>query len=181
MDADADARALAVVQHEAVLQDRLNPLRHHLSTRLRLADVREVIFVDIDGTALNDKRKYWVPPASFPTFRPVLELVQWAQSQDYVIVFLTGRQECKRDETVTQLTTGGYAGWHSLIMYPNDLPHTVDALVGWKDTERAKLKKEGGMYIVACVGDQDMDVLGSHIGEYQARLPELDPPSCSIM
>ncbi len=166
--------------HEGQLREVIVPLRHHLKTRARLDGPREAIVFDIDGTALNDVRSLWPVGPPFPAFVPVRDLYHDVKAMGYHLIFLTGRQEYTRTATELLLTQAGYSDWHALLMYPTDERHAVDEIEIWKDAERKKLK-EGGYYLVACIGDQPMDVEGEHLGEHQTRLPQPPGAGCVIM
>lgn len=174
-----------LAEYEARMRPVVTAMRDHLLQRQSRPGTREAVVFDIDGTALSDNttRHLWPPGVAQPAaFDCVLQLYNDARAMGYLAVFLTGRQECHRENTIRQLERAGYAGWHALIMYPTELPHTVAALEAWKDAERQKLE-EGpeGVHLVACIGDQPMDVEGAHVGEHQARLPEPLGGRCILM
>jgi len=171
--APSPTMALALEEHETKLTALADTLRDFLKTHSRLPERRETIIFDIDGTAINDSRSTWPEGTVYPPFTTILHLYEEVKAKGYFVVFITGRREATRAETERMLTAAGYTDWQSLIMYPNHLKHTVSALVGWKDSERKALE-DHGVTLVACIGDQPMDVEGEHVGEFQVRLPE--PP-----
>jgi hypothetical protein len=164
-------------QHEVLLKTHVASLYDHLKFRQRVVDKTEIVVFDIDGTALNDKRGWWPVDKTWPAFGPILDLYAHVLAEKYAVVFLTGRQDSTRAATLVQLESAGYHTMHSLIMYPSDLEHTVGPVTAWKDAERKKLK-DAGFHLVACIGDQPMDVEGEHLGEHQTRLKETP---CVIM
>jgi hypothetical protein len=182
-----DVRQRRLARHLEQIHAAVAACSTHLARRepLRVRPAHEeAVVLDIDGTAINDQdvqfllhhddnrphMRVW-----HPAWPPVLALYQHACAAGYRVVFLTARFESHRAQTEWQLRQAGYdRGWDALIMFGGAADaRTVEALEQWKDDERRRLKEERGLHLVACVGDQPMDVCGAHVGEHQARLPQL--------
>jgi allantoicase len=162
--------------HEQTLSELVKPLKEHLATRPRLPQGREVLVLDIDGTAINDIHF----TGACPPLVTIRELYEHAKRLNYEIVFLTGRKDTLLNSTIECLLQAGYPTWTELIIYPSGLPHTVEHIYAWKDEQRKRLKDDG-FHLVACVGDQPMDTEGQHIGEMQLLLPRPPGRDCCIM
>ena len=142
---------------------------------------RPVVVFDVDGTALDDRRKSRRMDKRMARHEPVHTLYSVVSALNYHVLFLTARNISLKEETVENLRAEGYGHGENIVLCPQQ--GKVD-YCAWKDWVRGMLIERGDYHIVACIGDQDMDVLGVHVGERQFRLPE--PPlhareGCSIM
>jgi ribonucleotide monophosphatase NagD (HAD superfamily) len=168
--------------HQTSHLDKIKFLADKAKTYLETRAVNEkpqLVVFDIDGTVIDD-----TDPISgtgyFRGYPPMLELYSSLRASGYVIIFLTARQERFRILTEGNLKHVGYSWYENLVMMPdtdNPSGHPIWAVGVWKDEQRKKFK-EDGFHLVACIGDQDADVCGDHIGEYQVRLPI--PPKAGL-
>jgi hypothetical protein len=137
-----------------------------------------LIIFDIDGTALDDRLTSRHPDNTLKKHPSVFLFYTTANSLGYDIVFLTGRRE-DSGKTRLNLSSEGYLPQHNIIFCPTHVYHSVHDIGVWKDEARSELEQT--YHLVACIGDQPMDVAGRHVGEKQFRLPE--PPihqQCTI-
>jgi predicted secreted acid phosphatase len=152
----------------------------YLETRDVVGEKPQLVVLDIDGTVIDDT--VVVKGTSHnQEIPPMLEFYKFLRGSGYTIIFLTARQERFRDLTIENLKYVGYAWYEKLVMMPDTssvFGHPIPVINKWKDEQRKKFKEEG-YYLVACVGDQDADVIGEHIGEYQFRLPM--PPKVGLV
>ena len=137
-----------------------------------------LVVLDIDGTALDDRRKGRKNEGLMSRHDPVHLFYEGAIGLGYEVVFLTARMSYN-NHAQKNLTTEGY-GAHEIIYSPTSVERDMSALALWKDYAREELEKK--YTLVVCMGDQPMDVCGKHIGEQQYLLPE--PPkhqqACAI-
>lgn len=82
--------------------------------------------------------------------------------------------------TEENLQQQGYTRWHELLLFPGrPYKRGRATMAAFKENARGVF---AGL-IVGCIGDQDFDVTGAHVGERQWKLPE--PPvhsaSCCLM
>jgi len=169
MSHPADPKA----KHLEILQELVDEAKIFFSSRIIVGDKPQLVVLDIDGTALDDSSRMVDVPQFYAPFQPILDLYEFLLDHEYHIVFLTGRQEAHRDTTQKNLKHVGYGRYDSLLMVPDDGYSRlgVPEIGNWKDLQRCQLKEIHNYHLVACVGDQDMDTRGEHIGEYQLRLP----------
>lgn len=89
------------------------------------ASDRSVVFFDIDDTALclniweMDLLEINSPLTKINL--PVLELYKFLIAKGFKIIFITGRNDTRYEETQKDLEQSGYLGFHDLILIPNDL------------------------------------------------------------
>lgn len=136
--------------------------------KLGYAQVNHVIIFDVDGTSLDDRRSKRVK-GSMPKHVPVYDFYVEASRFGYEIIFLTGR--LRNEDAIRNLEREGYQP-ENIIFRPMSVAHNAIDIGVWKDFVRGELAKS--KHIVACIGDQPMDVEGTNIGDIQFRLP--DPP-----
>lgn len=135
---------------------------------------RSVVFFDIDDTALRPL--IWemdVLEINCPLTKinlPVLELYKSLIVKGFKIIFITGRNDIRYEETRKDLEQSGYLGFHDLILIPNDLfkNASTDKLGNWKYTVRQEFSKD--FEIIGCVGDRDVDFAGGYTG-FIVKLP----------
>jgi hypothetical protein len=140
------------------------------SSRIMLLDKPQIIVIDIDGTALDTTKPIPFEIMCCKEIPPVLDLYHSLRAMGYVMIFLTARQEQFRMLTEYNLNKVGYVGYAKVIMMPQyHQNYSIPEIIRWKDEQRRILKEDS--HIVGCIGDQDADVCGDHIGEYQLRLP----------
>ena len=126
-----------------------------------------LVIFDIDGTAL-DERHSLKKKGMMPRHHPVYGLYEEVIKLGYVVIFLTGRLENYESHTSNNLHAEGY-GFPDVIYCPVGVNRTPVDVGFWKDKVRGVLKEH--YVLVACIGDQPMDVYGEHIGEKQFLLP----------
>ena len=96
-----------------------------------------------------------------PAITPTLQVFQEARTMNVAVFFITGRPESQRDSTERNLAAGGYGGYAKLYMVPNG-SHSASA-ADFKAPTRVKIE-QAGYTIIANVGDQPSDLMGSHAG-----------------
>lgn len=94
-----------------------------------------------------------------PAIKPTLSLFEIAKSLKVAVFFITGRPEGQRAATERNLADAGYVGYLKLFMVPDG--HHFASAADFKAPVRAELEREG-FTIIANVGDQPSDLLGSH-------------------
>lgn len=87
--------------------------------------------------------------------------------RNYKIVFLTARSVRNYEATYTNLVNEGFTQFDTLICRPMKSPKLPSAV--FKENERKKLSSSG-YNIVACVGDQESDLMGKYTG-IKVKLP----------
>lgn len=148
--------------------------------RLRTPDTELVVF-DIDGTVLDDTDRIPEMKDVYRGYAPMLKFYTALLEMGYKIIFLTARAENFRETTLFNLEYCGYHTFEALVMMPKPVLG-VREICEWKDEQRRIFKEVLGYHLVCCIGDQDADTTGNHIGEYQIRIPP--PPragQCSMM
>ncbi|KAI3704946.1 hypothetical protein L1987_75176 [Smallanthus sonchifolius] len=100
----------------------------------------------------------WIHEGVAPAIKPSFKLYEEVLRLGYKIILLTGRNEDKRNVTVTNLTHAGYQKWDKLILRgEND--HEKSASV-FKSEKRKEITEEG-FRIVGNSGDQWSDLAGT--------------------
>ena len=160
------------VAHLEKIKVLVDKAKIYLETRTMAGEKPQLVVLDIDGTVIDDTDA--IPFTNYYRgFPPMLELYSFLRTSGYVVIFLTARQEKIRALTEGNLEYTGYSWYEKLVMMPNTdniSGHPIPVVNKWKDEQRKKFK-EDGFHLVACIGDQDADVFGEHIGEYQVKLP----------
>ena len=152
-----------------------------LEVRLRKpVQGRPAIVFDVDETCLSNYRHIasldfgyqprqwdlWVAQAQAPPLPGVLELYRFARSRGLEVIFITGRTPDQREKTEENLRQAGFDEWSDLILKPADSPETG---ADFKAAQRRRLS-EGGLEILANVGDQASDLAGGY-SESVFKLP----------
>lgn len=137
-----------------------------------------VAILDIDGTVLDDRRskQRFASDAPMPAHAPMKLVYNSIMEKDISVIFVTGRSVVYQEDTEYELHWNRFLDYTELHLFPyNSSPvSTVHfRIAAWKLNVRAELSEK--YHIVMTMGDQDMDVSGSHAGEKQFRLPA--PPS----
>lgn len=133
---------------------------------------KELVVFDIDGTILDTTNGVPGMLDVYHGYPPMLKFYSTLLDLGYKIIFLTAREESFRETTLFNLEYCGYHTFDKLVMIPN---YTMDLgkICAWKDEQRRIFKEYLGYHLVCCIGDQDADTKGDHIGEYQIRIPPL--------
>lgn len=167
------------VSYLRIVQKLADAAKAFFSNRNFTKDQLNLVVIDIDGTAIDCLSPVKTNPTYYTEIAPILGLYKHLREAGYVLVFLTARQEHHRTLTESNLEHVGYSGYHKLIMMPSKFPgYSMLEIIKWKDEQRRELKETHGFHLVGCIGDQDADVVGDHIGEFQFRLPE--PPKIGL-
>lgn len=154
-----------------VCEEAIDFIKRRPFEKISTEEKAPLIIFDIDGTALDDRRKSKNPDGTMMKHQHVHTFYQECVKLGYEIVFLTGRLY-DGGRARQNLDNEGYLPQHDIIFCPGDIIRTVYYIGIWKDKVRCDLKQR--YHLVACIGDQSMDVEGLHVGERQFKLPE--PP-----
>lgn len=157
-------------------EDVTDEAREWLEDRVesRKPDEKLAIVLDIDETTLSNitelersrfcyqpkKWDAWVDTGSPPAVAGIKSLYEFAVENDVAVVFMTGRKEFQREDTVRALEEAGFSGWSELILR-SEAERKVSA-EAYKSARRAKLEEQGYTVIMA-VGDQNSDIAGGHV------------------
>jgi HAD superfamily, subfamily IIIB (Acid phosphatase) len=146
---------------------------------------KKALVFDIDDTTLNTynyeiysnfvynpaSNAAFVNSASFPAVPSMPDLVSYAVSKGYTILFLTGRPETQRAGTVTNLAQAGYPSVPSTQLVLKDYTGVDPWLapcaptcttIQYKSLTRQHFEKDLGYRIVANFGDQFSDLSGGY-------------------
>jgi acid phosphatase len=91
-----------------------------------------------------------------------LRLFNIAKEKNIAVIFLTGRNEATRGQTIGNLHRAGYRGWTALIMRTDK--DVLETNARFKALQRKQLEQQG-YTILATVGDQQSDLSGGHTGK----------------
>lgn len=144
-----------------------------------------LIIFDVDDTALYHIQTFkkfefiWShkpelknvgPHDQAPALKPVLELYKFLSERGFKFIFLTGRNEKHREQTLRELRHEGYTDFEQLILMPNNLKLLDSAILAgdWKLSVRKKLACTYD--IVGNVGDREIDFFGGCNG-HKVKLP----------
>ena len=108
----------------------------------------------------------WVREASAPAIAPVRELYRTARRLGVEVIFLTGRHERDRADTVKNLRAIDCGEYAALICKPDDAKETTGV---FKTAARRRIVAEGRA-IIANIGDQESDLAGG-FAERVFKLP----------
>lgn len=167
-----DGLCVSCLGYEARIEEVCKDAVSFLERRAKnVAGKPSIVVFDIDGTALDDRRKgrtlFPGGKTRLKRHEPVYKLYQMAVQLGYHVVFLTARIITIHTDTTENLKDQGYLTYIDLVMRP--LSSRTINTERWKDEKRCDLTK---LYdIVACIGDQAMDVIGYYVGERQFLLP----------
>ena len=101
-----------------------------------------------------------VAAASSPAIAPTKAIYDYALDHRIGVYFITGRPDSipgAREQTAANLRAAGFERWDELVLAPSISFDTIE----YKARERARIE-EGGVRIVANVGDQESDLVGGH-------------------
>ena len=162
-----------------IIDDAINYLE---SNKKNFSNFKTVIF-DVDDTVLHafehlKKLDFcdhcgdilfneFVHRADAPTISQVKRLYDYCIATNYHIIFLTGRHQEFYDSTVKNLKLHGYFTFDRLICKSKQEKSLSPDQ--YKSSQRAGLVKDG-FEIIACIGDQPLDFVGSHVG-YAIKIP----------
>jgi predicted secreted acid phosphatase len=110
----------------------------------------------------------WILKSKAKAFDPALKLFKAAKAKDVAVIFITGRRASQRDATLLNLDHEGFDGWTELRTRADrdDLPNVET----FKSAERFKVEAEG-YTIIANVGDQMSDLVGTPTGKCVFKVP----------
>lgn len=168
------------VIHLECMQTLIDRAMIFFNDRIRTQETELVVF-DIDGTVIDDTDRISGMEDVFLAYQPMLKFYSTLLDTGYKIIFLTARAELFRKVTLFNLEYCGYHTFEGVVMMPKPELGNKE-ICNWKDEQRRTFKEVLGYHLVCCVGDQDADTKGEHIGEYQIRVPP--PPragQCSMM
>ncbi|XP_026453270.1 acid phosphatase 1-like isoform X1 [Papaver somniferum] len=149
-------------------------------------DGKDIWVFDIDETSLSDLPYYathgfgakpynstafnaWVDTGKAPALPETLKLYKHLKALGFKVVYITGREENRRDITRKNLHAVGYKNWEKLLLkQPSDSKKTATM---FKSEKRAMLVKQG-YRIWGNIGDQWSDILGTDIGGKTFKLPD---------
>ena len=103
----------------------------------------------------------WVHKRAAKAIEPALKLFQAARAKGVAVIFITGRPDSQRDDTILNLDHAGFEGWTELRTRPDRDAHPT--VQEFKTAERVKVEAEG-YTIIANAGDQSSDLDGGHSG-----------------
>lgn len=143
--------------------------------------VNPTVVFDIDETTLSNYKyikqisfgykhsdwEKWMSKSQSEAILQIKYLYDYLVEHNYKIVFLTARGENQYNATYKNLVNEGYTQIDTLICRPLKSPKLPSAV--YKEREREKLA-EAGYNIVACVGDQESDIIGEYTG-IKVKLP----------
>ena len=109
----------------------------------------------------------WITESKAEAILQIRYLYDYLVEHNYKIVFLTARGENQYNATYKNLSDEGYTQIDTLICRSLKSPKLPSAV--FKERERKKLT-EAGYNIVACVGDQESDIMGEYTG-IKVKLP----------
>ncbi|XP_026453271.1 acid phosphatase 1-like isoform X2 [Papaver somniferum] len=111
----------------------------------------------------------WVDTGKAPALPETLKLYKHLKALGFKVVYITGREENRRDITRKNLHAVGYKNWEKLLLkQPSDSKKTATM---FKSEKRAMLVKQG-YRIWGNIGDQWSDILGTDIGGKTFKLPD---------
>lgn len=157
-----------------VIDSAMDYLKHY-TKQPRNAQTKPAIILDIDETSLSnyhnlltldfggtpeDVRRYQ-DRGEDPALLPTLALYQFAKKHDIAVIFLTGRIEEERNDTIRNLKKVGYSNWDGLIL--RDGPYRNAPAAVYKSSMRKKLTHDG-YQIIMNIGDQESDFRGGYSG-----------------
>ncbi|KAI7748905.1 hypothetical protein M8C21_023542 [Ambrosia artemisiifolia] len=108
----------------------------------------------------------WILEGAAPAIKPSLKLYEEVLSLGLKIILLTGRNENKRNVTITNLKHAGYHKWDKLILRQNDREKSAAA---FKSEKRKEITEEG-FRILGNSGDQWSDLVGTSMATRSFKL-----------
>jgi predicted secreted acid phosphatase len=157
-------------EYDFEIREVATAARNYLDARVRTPPTERLAAIfDIDETSISNweamigcgfcsytAQQKLYPNPHVTAILPVLELFNDARSKGVAAIFLTGRKENQREQTIQDLKDAAYSGWTELLMRPNN--NSEPARV-YKSKARQDLEKKG-YRIVLNIGDQASDLAG---------------------
>nr|XP_043634665.1 acid phosphatase 1-like [Erigeron canadensis] len=109
----------------------------------------------------------WILDGVAPVLKPSLKLYEEVLRLGFKIILLTGRDEDKRNVTVTNLNNAGYQKWDKLVLRgKNDIEKSASAF----KSEKRKEMMDEGFRILGNYGDQWSDLVGTSLASKSFKL-----------
>lgn len=167
--------------YDADLAMAAAPAKTWILQRSAMPGRKPAIVLDIDETVLSNLPHMtradwgyqpaawdaWMAKASAPAIPAVREIYQTARSRGVAVFFITGRKESDRAATARNLKACGMGDYQELIVRPNS--QTKEPAASYKTARRKRIVDQG-YTIIANIGDQDSDLVGSY-AERTFKLP----------
>lgn len=158
-----------------IIEDALEEIKNAPSV------VNPTVVFDVDETTLSNYKyikkisfgylhsnwEEWMSKSEAEAILQTKYLYDYLVEHNYKIVFLTARGDNQYSATYKNLVDEGYTQIDTLICRPFKSPKLPSAV--FKERERKKLT-ESGYNIIACVGDQETDLMGEYTG-IKVKLP----------
>ena len=160
-----------------IIEDALRKIKNAPSV------INPTVIFDVDETTLSNYKHIkeisfgympehwntWLDESKAEAILQTKYLYDYLVEHNYKIVFLTARGENQYEATYKNLVDEGYGKIDSLICKSNKYAKLSSAK--FKEKVRKNLI-DIGYNIVACVGDQESDILGEYTG-IKVKLPNL--------